>query len=142
MDDIPDFYRWTQEQADALRRRAGNALDWDGVAEELEDMGRSDKRSIKSHLCTLLAHLLKRKYASVQQARGEQRRWANTIEETRFHIDDGIAESPSLKNYPSECLPKAYRLARLRAGGDIGRDDLPKECPWTIEQVLDANFLP
>lgn len=94
------------------------------LTDELEEpmnwktRGAARRRSIKSHPCTLLAHMLKRDYASVQQAQGEQCRWANTIEETRFQIDDGLAESPSLKNYPAECLPQACRIARPRAGGE------------------------
>ena len=51
-----DLYEWTKEQADALRRRAANELDWDNLAEEIESLGNSERREIRSRLKNLLVH--------------------------------------------------------------------------------------
>jgi Domain of unknown function DUF29 len=57
-----DLYEWTKKQADALRRRASNALDWDNLAEEIESLGTSQRSEIRARLRVLLVHLLKWKY--------------------------------------------------------------------------------
>ena len=54
-----DFYTWAMETARALRERRSEVVDWDSVAEELEDMGRSEKRELTNRLAVLLTHLLK-----------------------------------------------------------------------------------
>ena len=58
-----DFYAWLLDQADVLRAYRPSFLDWAGVAEELEAMGASEKRELKSRLIMLTAHLLKWRYA-------------------------------------------------------------------------------
>ncbi|HEY3623009.1 MAG TPA: DUF29 family protein [Roseiarcus sp.] len=63
-----DLYQWTIEQADALRRRAGNELDYDNLAEEIESVGRSERREIRSRLENLLIHLLKWHYQPEKQS--------------------------------------------------------------------------
>ena len=70
-----DLYEWTKEQADALRRRASNALDWDNLAEEIESLGAGERREIRSRLKTLLVHLLKWKGSArraMRQLKGRQ----------------------------------------------------------------------
>ena len=54
-----DFYAWTQDQAEKLRGRAHNDIDWENVAEEIESVGRSQKKEIRSRLAVLMQHLLK-----------------------------------------------------------------------------------
>ncbi|MGK7927463.1 MAG: DUF29 domain-containing protein, partial [Spirulina sp.] len=54
-----DFYGWTQQQAQLLRNKKVNQIDWDRIAEEIEDMGRSEKRQLASRLEVLIMHLLK-----------------------------------------------------------------------------------
>jgi hypothetical protein len=63
-----DLYEWTRAQADALRRRAANEIDWDNVAEEIESLGRNDRRQIEHRLENLILHLIKWKYQSDWQA--------------------------------------------------------------------------
>ncbi len=133
-----DLYEWTKEQADALRRRAANALDWDNLAEEIESLGKSDRRQIQSRLEVLLMHLLKWRY----QPEWRCGSWRGSIFEARLRLRKLLAESPSLRPYPAEYLPEAYGDARRRALEETGLLGLPEACPWTIDEVMAEDFLP
>ena len=89
-----DFYAWTQEQAALLRSRQFSQVDIENVAEELESMGRSDKRQIDSRLEMLLTHLLKWQVQVLLRSPG----WAGTIREQRRRID--VAEGVPHANFP------------------------------------------
>ena len=142
MDDITDFYAWTRQQAEALRRRAGkdadNEIDWENVAEEIESLGRSDRRAIGSRLTILLIHLLKWRYQPGERCG----RWKSSIREARDRIAVLLEESPSLRQEPALRLDKSYKRAVPRALDETGLYHMPEDCPWTIEQVLDDDFLP
>jgi len=133
-----DLYEWTKEQADALRRRAPNALDWDNLAEEIESLGTSQRNEIRSRLKVVLVHLLK------WECQPELRcgSWRGSIREGRDQIEDLLTDNPSLRAYPAEALPKAYTRARLRALDETGLLRLPEACPWTIDEILADDFLP
>jgi hypothetical protein len=133
-----DVYEWTKEQADALRRRASNELDWDNLAEEIESLGISNRHQIKSRLEILILHLLKWKYQPEWQCGS----WRGSILEARHRLEMLVEENPSLRNLPAEYLPKAFPWARRKALVETGLERLPETCPWTIEQILDADFLP
>jgi hypothetical protein len=139
-----DLALWAKEQADALRRHASdehasNEIDWKNVAEEIEAVGRSERREIKSRLEVLLIHLLKWRYQPDHQSKS----WLASIDEARSRITDILEDSPSLKAYPGEALADAYRSARNdRTINYLDNSDVPQTCPWAIEEVLAAKFLP
>ena len=133
-----DLYAWTKAQADALRRRASNELDWDNLAEEIETLGRSDRRQIGSRLENLILHLLKWRYQPEQQCGS----WRGSILEARHRLERLLDDSPSLRAYPPECLPKAYAYARDKALAETGLLRLPDACPWTIDEILSPDFFP
>jgi hypothetical protein len=135
-----DFYQWTQMQATALRAMDFATLDLDNLAEEIESLGRGDRRAVVSHLERLLLHLLKRR----EQPQGRGPSWRSTIRHTRREIAKLIAESPGLHDYPARQLAAAYRHAREDAADEAGLPlaTFPEACPWVPEQVLDADFLP
>jgi hypothetical protein len=135
-----DFYRWTQTQATALRAKDFAALDLENLAEEIESLGRSDRRAIVSHLERLLLHLLKWR----EQPHGRGPSWRSTIRHARREIAKLLAESPSLHDYPARQMAAAYRHAREDAADETGLPlaTLPEACPWVPEQVLDADFWP
>jgi hypothetical protein len=133
-----DLYEWTKEQADALRRRASNALDWDHMAEEIESLGTSQRSEIRARLKVLLVHLLNWRYQPELQCGS----WRGSIREARDQIDDLLEDSPSLRAYPTECLAKAYARARMKALDETGLLRLPEDCPWTIDEILADDFLP
>jgi hypothetical protein len=135
-----DFYAWTQQQAELLRERRWADLDLENVAEEIETLGRSDKRQIESRLEILIAHLLKWKYQPGRRSGS----WTSTITQQRLRIKGLLKESPSLKRYPGKVFLDQYLGARLEASKDTGMafDLFPEECPFTIEEILDVDFFP
>jgi len=135
-----DFYAWTQEQAEKLRIRAHNDIDWESVAEEIETLGRSDKKEIRSRLEVLVRHLLKWEFQPEKRKSG----WHSTIVEQRNQLLYLIDESPSLREFPGSQLQSMYRIARLKARDETGLSvsALPEHPPYSISQVLDEKFLP
>ncbi|TDB49318.1 DUF29 domain-containing protein [Photorhabdus khanii] len=135
-----DFYGWTQEQASLLRSGHLEQLDTENLLEEIEAMGRSERRELRSRLEILLAHLLKWKY----QANRRGRSWELTIEEQRDKATECLKESPSLRNKLDEHLEKAYIAARRLAEKEtmINQNVFPATCLWTFEQIMDENFWP
>jgi Domain of unknown function DUF29 len=134
-----DLHAWTRAQADALRRRAGNEIDWDNLAEEIEAVGRSERREIASRLEVLLMHLLK----WWRQPEHQSPSWRASIRDARDEIERVLDDNPSLRGLPAEKLPKAYARAREKALEEMRLvDRLPEACPWPIEDVLRADFLP
>jgi hypothetical protein len=133
-----DLYQWTQEQAAALRRRAANEIDFENLAEEIEDMGKSTRRELGSRLEVLLVHLLKWYYQPELQCGS----WRGSIMEQRHQIDKLLADSPSLQNWPEGYLAEAYAYARRKALDETGLLRLPEACPWSIAQIFDRDFLP
>lgn len=134
-----DFYAWTQAQAALLRDRARD-LDWTNLAEEIDSVGASEKRTIASQMLRLLAHLLKWCYEPSH--RGPS--WQDSISDARVQIELTIETSPSLHTYPAQSLARAYTRARQKAHRDTGLplQTFPDTCPWEVEQVLDEDFWP
>jgi ribosomal protein L29 len=135
-----DFYAWTREQADLARRGSVNALDMGNIAEELEGMGRAERRALASQLERLMAHLLKWRY----QPQRRSRSWRRSIRDSRRQIARLLADSPSLGSevpalIVSEWLP-AVRWASDETG--ISRRAFPADCPWTVTELLDPDVLP
>ena len=128
-----DFYQWTQQQAALLRQGLLSAVDVENLAEEVESMGKSDRRAIGSHLRNILLHLLKWRYQP--ERRGNS--WRLTIKEQRRRIDRLIKKNPGLKPLFPETVTDAYGDARLMAAREMDCDDslFPLECPFTIEQI-------
>ena len=135
-----DFFRWTQEQGRLLRSGATRGLDWDNLAEEVETLGRSERREIRSRLAVLLLHLLKWQFQSEARSHG----WQGTIIEQREQLLSTLNDSPSLRSYPLEILDEAYVIARLKAAGetDLPLTTFPEVCPYSVDQLLEADFLP
>lgn len=135
-----DFYGWTQEQAALLRAGQLNDLDIANLIEEVESMGRSEKRELESRLVILLHHLLKWHFQPVRRGRS----WQLTIKAQRIDFFKVLRDNPGLKPRLQQCLIDAYQSAVIRASQETGLDesDFPAECPWSFEQITDNNFYP
>ncbi|KQT60763.1 hypothetical protein ASG52_16000 [Methylobacterium sp. Leaf456] len=135
-----DFHAWTQGQAELLRARRFDELDLENLIEEVASVGRSDRQQIESRLDVLLGHLLKWRY----QPGLRNSHWTGTIDEQRRRIARVLKASPSLKRYPAEVFGECYRSGRLLASRETGIALVlfPETPPFTLEQALDANFLP
>jgi uncharacterized protein DUF29 len=135
-----DFFGWTEEQARLLRAGEFSQLDIENIAEELESMGRSIRRELRSRLIVLLAHMLKWQ----QQPGFRSKSWSATFREQRRQINELLAESPSLKPVLSRELTRLYSAARGKAADETGLSEttFPDACPFTPEQILAEGFLP
>src|ERR1700740_3531703 len=91
-----DFFLWTQEQAAALRavRKSNLPLDWDNLAEEIESLGKSDRRQLRSQIRRILRHLFKLEASPAPEPRAG---WCSTINDGRGDIEDVLRDSPSLR---------------------------------------------
>lgn len=134
-----DFYLWLKETAVALRSRNWAELDIDNLVEEVEAMGRSERRALESNLIIVLIHLLKYQC----QVNRRSKSWIYSIEEHRCRLKKYLSESPSLRPYLEEILAESYERARRLASSETGLEiEIFPEVPYTIEQALDINFLP
>lgn len=131
-----DYYGWTQHVAAALRERRIESLNLDEIAEEIEDLGRSERRSLRSALKQLLQHLLKWDY----QAERRSRSWVESIKKHRVLIDEIIEENPSLRRYLSDhrFVATAYELALIDAilETNLDRSEFPQTYLYTLEDLL------
>lgn len=134
-----DFYAWTYKNAELLKRQAFDQIDVEHIIEELESMGRAEKREIISRLSILIAHLLKWEYQPERRSKS----WELTIIEQRSEIIELLEDSPSLKMLLEQDLHKAYTKAVLLAARETGisRDKFNTQ-PLTLNQYLDNNFIP
>jgi len=136
-----DYWQWTQQQIQSLQKGHWTALDIDNLVEELETLGRSEQREIGSYLQVLMMHLLKCEYQPEKRTSS----WNQTLNHCRHKIQDCLEDTPSLQRFlhDPEWLTKYYRRARRDAAGETNKplSLFPEYCPYTIEQILDSNFL-
>jgi ribosomal protein L29 len=127
-----DFHAWAFEQAQKIR--AGEAIDAENVAEELESLGRSEQQQLESRLTILLTHLLKWEFQPDRRSSS----WKGTIKEQRHRIARLLLKMPSLQACLDESIADAYAIARISAGVETGmvEEDFPSECPYSTEQIL------
>jgi hypothetical protein len=135
-----DFYAWLNEQAALLRAGRLSELDIENLAEEIESMGRSEKRELVSRLQVLIMHLLKWQF----QPGFRSKSWQLTIEEQRIRVDRHLTENPSLKAELNEAIGSAHSIAVLAAARETGLslETFPPACPWSFAQISDSNFWP
>jgi Domain of unknown function DUF29 len=135
-----DFYAWSREQAELLRAGKLAAADIEHIAEEIDSMGRTEKRELISRLSVLLIHLLKWRFQPEKRSPS----WEASIRVQRNRLADHLDDNPSLKPLLPQALASAYRDASLEAVAEtsLAASTFSEMCPWTVEQVLDKGFWP
>ncbi|CBL47325.1 conserved hypothetical protein [gamma proteobacterium HdN1] len=135
-----DVIAWAQEQAKLLRSRRFDALDIENLAEEIEDVGKSEKRELASRMAVLLTHLLKWQFQPGRRGAS----WQRTIKEQRKAIGLHIKATPSLKASlgNSDWLSAVWADAVTKAIEETGLDIFPEHMPWAVEQALSQEFFP
>jgi uncharacterized protein DUF29 len=134
-----DFYAWTQRQAELLRRlpEVSNELDIEHIAEEIEDLGRSDLRAALSFCERIIEHFLKLEYSGLTEP---AEHWRDEVVEWRLQLEKILTRSIEAKLD----LPDRYRAA-LRLVRRLERDvpglvrRLPAQCPYGLEQILSSG---
>ncbi len=134
-----DLTLWAKDTARLLRERRWDAVDWDHLIEEVEDLGKSDRSVIGSQMERIMVHLLKWQYQPLRRSDS----WLDSINDGRSQIRRKLEDSPSLQSYPREILEKEYTRARREAARQtrLSIELFPESCPYSIEQVID-DWLP
>jgi hypothetical protein len=137
---LTDFSSWISQTAQLLREHRWHELDLPNLIEEVEDLGKSERRGITSQLTRLLLHLLKWQYQP--QRRSDS--WLDSITDARTQIELAIEDSPSLTSYPLVQLEESYHRARRQAAKQTNMEIsvFPETCPYSLELVLAENWLP
>jgi hypothetical protein len=135
-----DYVLWLQTTVDLLRHGKLDQVDVSNLIEELEDMGRSEKRALDSNLEVLLRHLLKYQYQPERRSNS----WRFTILEHRDLIERLFRDSPSLKPYYESVFADCYARARRKAAVETGLsiEMFPENAPFTPTETLNPDFLP
>ena len=135
-----DYYAWLSANADLLRRGELTAIDADHIAEELEAMGRRERRELVNRLTILLVHLLKWQYQPARRSRS----WRNTLLIQRSDLRELLDDSPSLQQDLAASIGRAYERATLLAEEETGLDRslFPSQCPYPFEDILSLEFFP
>ncbi len=143
-----DFDAWIQQHIALLKQGRVNEIDVEHLIEELEDMGKSNRRELVNRFIPLIAHLLKWEY----QYKHLQDKWIiftggswrGTITEQRTKLIDLLEDIPSFKKNLNDAVIKAYPKSVKIAINEtnLPRSIFPKHCPYTVEQLLDENFYP
>ncbi len=122
--------------------RAGrfSELDIEHIADEIDDVGKSEKREFASRMAVLLAHLLKWRLQPDRRSRS----WRSTIHTQRERIELAIEDTPSLKTVLNDARWRrdAWLDARTQAERETGIDDLPLDCPFSMEEARNPDFWP
>ena len=135
-----DFYAWANEQAALLRAGKLGEADLAHIAEEIESMGKTEKRELVSRLTVLLLHLLKWRY----QPEFRSTSWRLSVEEQRIHVASHLADNPSLKSLLPTAVAESYRLAVIGARRETGLsgDTFPAACPCSFDEMMNDEFWP
>lgn len=148
-----DFFLWTQRQADLLRQasreRINAPVDWENVAEEIESLGKSDQRQVKSLVRHILAHLIKLQASTLQQPR---QHWRKEVTTARNTLEDALADSPSLKARLPEIAEREWYKALREAKRTLDDDEIGTRAMQALVylklagpdagQIFDPDYFP
>jgi hypothetical protein len=137
-----DIVAWANEQARLIRAGRFDLLDIAHIAEEIEDVGKSEQRELASRMAVLLAHLLKWHFQPERQGSS----WQSTIREQRKALTRRLQKTPSLQSCLNDGTwwEDCWLDARSDASGETGLafDLFPEYCPWASSEILDPDWLP
>ena len=135
-----DFYGWIKTQAQLLREEKWETLDKLNLIEEIETLGRQERRELINRLALLLGHLLKWQHQPEKRSNS----WLATIREQRTQINRILADSPSLKSYLEEAFSLSYQdgINLAVKETNLPYETFPENCHYEITQILEPEFLP
>ncbi len=133
-----DFYAWANEQATLLREGKLGDADIEHIAQEIESMGKTEKRELARQLAALMLHLLKWRFQPFMRSAT----WEVSIKVQRNGLVDHLEDNPSLKPLIGNVVDKAYRDAVLKSMLETGLPEsvFPKICPWSFDEMMDPDF--
>ncbi len=138
-----DYALWLEETAQQLKQKKFSFVDLENLIEEIESMGRSERRAVESLLINILVHLFKLAYWESERDRNANH-WVMEITTFRISIKERLADSPSLKSYYYNNFEKCYKNAIkiVTKKGIIDPSLIPSTPFVTPEQALDDDWFP
>ena len=135
-----DIVAWANEQAQLVRAGQFELLDLEHIAEEIEDVGKSEQRELASRMTLLIAHLLKWQFQPERRGRS----WQLTIRNQRKAIQLHLKQVPSLKSKLNdvEWMEIVWGDAVYQASIETGLDNFPEACPWSVNDILIDGWMP
>lgn len=135
-----DVVGWAAEQARLIRAGRFDLLDVEHIAEEIEDVGKSEQRELANRTAVLLAYLLKWQYQPERQSAS----WLRTIKEQRKRVVLCLDETPSLRAKMTDLRwwEGVWSDAVAQASTETGLDVFPDVCPWAESEILAEGWLP
>ncbi|MEH2446172.1 MAG: DUF29 domain-containing protein [Nostoc sp.] len=135
-----DYLQWIETTVEKLQSQDYANVEWENLIEEIADMGRSERRSLKSNLIVILMHLLKWQFQPDKRSGS----WEGSIIEHRRRVKEALDDSPSLKFYLeivfAECYAQAVKQAKAETG--LSMESFPLNCPYQVAEITDDEFLP
>jgi hypothetical protein len=137
-----DFPLWAERQAALLRAKRFDELDLTNLIDEVEDLSRRERETVESHVETIVEHLLKIELSNASRPR---RGWLVTVDKQRARLLRKLTRT--LRNHLEAALPTLYAGLRRPVARQLEKDgvsskSLPSVCPYTLEQILDPDWLP
>ncbi|HAN74585.1 MAG TPA: DUF29 domain-containing protein [Planktothrix sp. UBA8407] len=134
-----DFALWVEDTVNKLKAKDTKDLDWENLIEEMESLGKSQRKTVRSFLFRLLEHLLKRCYVNLPEC---YRGWEIEIRNFRRELKQEFQDSPSLKTFMLEILTTSYQDALEFMKEDYPDVIFPDICPFPqdVEVLLTQNF--
>ena len=134
-----DYLLWTEDTVNQLRNKSFHHLDLANLIEEIEDLGKSQKRELKSHLGELLEHILKCTYIDMPDC---YRGWVESVDKQRIGLRRLLKDSPSLKPYLVEVFDEVYADVLIVVCRSYPQCKFPEKWPFegNIEALLNIDF--
>lgn len=135
-----DYYLWLVRQVELLRARRLDEIDVVMIAEELEDMGKSERRALEAYYSLLISHLLKWTFQPERRSAS----WETTIKKARRAIAKRETESPTLRVAAPDLVMSIYADAREDAADEtrLPLETFPATCPYSIDELRDRTYWP
>ncbi|MBE7200195.1 MAG: DUF29 domain-containing protein [Parafilimonas terrae] len=129
-----DVHAWAEDQVRFLRTGAWSHLDIEHLADEIADVGRSERHALTSALSVILLHLLKWDHQPTRRSRS----WVTSIRTQRSVVEERLDDSPSLRAQMDGLITRAYHRARIAAAGETGLDEdtFPAACPYDWDAIM------
>lgn len=136
-----DFVEWTARTVEMLQEGRLNEADLEHVAEEIQDLGASERSAVRSQLRRMLMHLVKQRI----QPERDGASWRASTANAQLEIMDKIAISPSLRAFAKENLEQLYREAvgialietdLTERAGDLNLDPTS---PFSLDELLSSD---